>query len=57
MLVISPFTTLIKLTYFPGDIQKRVTVVGRWIFDSNIPLVIPPVCVDKGYWCNNDDKE
>ena len=49
MLVISPFTTLIQLTYFPGDIQKRVTVVGRWIFDSNIPLVIPPVCVDKVY--------
>ena len=39
-LSISPFPTLIEFTGFLGVIQYCVTVVGKWIFDSNIPFKI-----------------
>ena len=29
------YPELIQLKYFPGHVQHCVTVVGRWIFDSN----------------------
>ena len=41
LIEISPHPKLIKFTYFHGCIKHCVTVVGRWIFDSNITFVLP----------------
>ena len=38
---IYPFTTQIQLTYSIGGIKNHVKVVGRFIFDSNIPFALP----------------
>ena len=56
MLDISMFPILIQLKYFLGGIQHFVTVVGMWIFDSNITFPIPLTCDKMDYCCTNDDK-
>ena len=37
---IFPLPTLIQFTDFIGGIKHFVTVLGRWIFDRNIPFVL-----------------
>ena len=38
---ISPFPTLIQLKDFLGGVYHCVTVVGKWIFESNFPSALP----------------
>ena len=38
---ISPYPTLVQLKYFLGGIQHCVTIVGKWIFDSNFTFALP----------------
>ena len=35
-----PFQTLIQLNQFLDGIQHYVTVVGKWVFDSNVVFEI-----------------
>ena len=49
LLVIYQFTTLTQLEEFIGGIQNSVTVVGYWIFDINIPTVLPLTCDNMDY--------
>ena len=53
---ISPFPILIKLIDFIGWIQNCVTVVGKWIFDSNITFNLPLTRGNMDYCCTNDDE-
>ena len=53
---ISPYTTLNQLTEFLGDVQHCVTVVGKYIFDIDIPLALPINNENLGYCCTTDDK-
>ena len=41
LLDISLYKTLIQLKYFPGGIHHCVTVVGKWVFDSNFSFTLP----------------
>ena len=41
LLSISPHKTLIQLKDFLGGIHHCVTVVGKWIFDSNFTFALP----------------
>ena len=52
-LEISPFSKLIPLTDFIGGIQNCVTVVGKWVFDRNIPFAIPLACDNMDKYCTN----
>ena len=38
---ISPYQTLIQLKFFIGGIHHCVTVVGKWIFDSDFTFALP----------------
>ena len=38
---ISTFPTLLQLAGFFGGIQHCVTIVGKFIFDRNIPFALP----------------
>ena len=52
---ISPFPTLIQLKDFLGGIKRCVTVVGKWIFDSDI-IFSHPITRDNLEYCfTNDD--
>ena len=53
---ISPYPTLILLKYFLGDIQHCVTVVGKWIFDSNFPFAVPLAKDNLSYCCIDDNE-
>ena len=44
LLDISTFSTLIQLKEFIDGVQHCVTVVGKWIFDSTFPFVLPLTC-------------
>ena len=37
----SPYTTSIQLKYSLGGTHHCATVVGRWIFDSNVSFELP----------------
>ena len=50
LLDISTFSTLIQLKEFIDGVQHCVTVVGKWIFDSNSTLSLP-ITTDNGYHC------
>ena len=52
---ISLFPTLIKLTYFLGWIQHFVTVIGKWVFESNIPFALHINCGYLDYCFTYDD--
>ena len=41
LLGIYPYPAVIQLKEFLRGIHHCVTVVGRWIFDSNFPFVLP----------------
>ena len=41
LLEISPHPTLFQLKDFLGGIRHCVTVVSKWIFDSNITFALP----------------
>ena len=56
LLDISLFLTLIHLKEFLGGIQHCVTVVGKYIFDSNIPSVLPLTCDQRNYCCNSGNE-
>ena len=38
---ISPIPIFIQLKYFIGGVKHCVTVVGNWVFDSNITFALP----------------
>ena len=56
MLEISSFPTLVQLKDFLGGIQHCVTVVGKWIFDSNVPFARPLTRNKLEYCCTNCDE-
>ena len=56
MLDISTFPTVTQLTYFPGIIQHCVTVVGKCIFDSNIPFDLSLTCDNLDLCFTTDDE-
>ena len=56
LLCISPFPTLIQFKYLIGGIQHCVTVVSKWVFDSNFPFALPLTCVDMDYCFTNDNE-
>ena len=56
MLDISPFITLIQLKYFLRGIQHCLTVVSKWIFDSNVPFALPLTRDNLDYFCTNNNK-
>ena len=41
LLGISPYPALTQLKYFLGRIYHCVTVVGKWVFDSSFPFILP----------------
>ena len=49
-LIISTFQKLIQLTDFLGGIQNCITVIGEFIFDSNIHFT-PPLTSDNMDYC------
>ena len=51
------FQILIQLKEFLGGIQHCFTVVGRWIFDSNIPFSLPLTRDDMDYSCTNNNEK
>ena len=53
---ISPFTILIKLNDFLGGIQHSVTVLGKWILDSNFLFSLPFTRGNMDYCCTNDNE-
>ena len=53
LLDIYPFTTLIQLKDFLGRIHHCAAVVGKWTFDSNLPLPLPTTQENLGYCCIN----
>ena len=56
LLEISPYSKLIQLKYFLGGISHCVTVVGKWIFDSNIPFELPLTKDNLDYcWINYNE--
>ena len=44
------------MTDYIDVIQKFVTVVGKWVFDRNIPFALPPTRYELYYCCSNDDE-
>ena len=53
LLDISTFPTLIQLKQSLGGSQNCVTIVGKWMFDSNIPFA-PSLNRDKmDHFCTN----
>ena len=57
LLGISSYPTLMQLKDFIGWIHHCVTVVGKWIFDSNLPFVLPLTNENLEYFCINDNKK
>ena len=56
MLEISPYPTLIQLKDYLDGIHHCVTVVGKWIFDSNFPFALPPTKANVDYCFINDNE-
>ena len=50
------FPTLFNLTYFLGGIQHCVSVVGKFILNSNILFLIPVTHDNMDYFYTNDDE-
>ena len=51
---ISPLESLFPLKDSLGGIQKNVTVVGKWVFDSNIPFALLLTSYNMDYCCNDN---
>ena len=49
------YPTLIKLKYFIGGIHHCGPVVGKWVFDSNFPLVLHLTKDNLDYFCINNN--
>ena len=56
LIAISPYPTLIWLKYFLKGIHHYVTVVGKWMFDSNFPFLLPLTKEDVDCCCINDNE-
>ena len=56
LLVVSPYPTLIHLKYYLGGIHHCVSVIGKWIFDSNLPFALTPTKENFDYCFINDNK-
>ena len=56
LLEISPFPTLVQLTYFLCGTQHCVTVVDKWIFYSDITFALPLTCEELEYCFTNDNE-
>ena len=54
---ISTHPTLIKLKYLLGGIHHCVTVVGKWILDSNFSFELPLTKENLDYFCINDNEK
>ena len=52
----SPYPTFIQLKYYLDGIHHCVTVISKWIFDSNFSLVLP-LTKDNLYYCYINDNE
>ena len=50
-------TNIIQLTDLLGGIQHCVTVIGKWIFDSNIPFALPLTCDNLEHCLTNDNEK
>ena len=53
---ISPYPTIFKLKDFLGGINHWVTVVGKWIFDSNFSFEVPLTKENLDYFRINDNE-
>ena len=56
MIYISPYQKLIQLKDYLDGIHQYVTVVGKWIFDSNFTFVIPLTKECLNYCCVHNNK-
>ena len=56
LLDISPYPKLIQLKYFLGGIHHCVTVVVKWVFESNFSFVLSLTKDHVDYCCINDNK-
>ena len=56
LLEIYPYPKFIWLKCFLGGIHHCVTVVDKWIFDSNFPFELPLAEGKFEYCCLNDNK-
>ena len=56
LLETSPYQTLIQLEYFLRGIHHCVTVVGKWVFDSNSPFALTLTKDNLDYCCINDNE-
>ena len=53
---IYPYPTLIQLEDYPGGIHYCATVVGKCIFESNLPFAIPLTKEIFYYCCINENE-
>ena len=53
---ISIFPALIQLTEFLCGLQLCVISVGKWLFDSNVPFLLPLTYDELDYYCTNDEE-
>ena len=54
---ISTLTALIQLKDFPGGIHHCITVVGEWVFDSNVSFALPLTQYKLEYYCIHDNEK
>jgi hypothetical protein len=53
---ISVYPTVLQLVAKDGNQQHAVTIVGKMVFDSNVPRALPLTKATMDYCCSSDDQ-